>query len=147
MLAFDTHKFVKDLTKAGMAVEQAEVLAATYATILTEQVATKADIRALQKEITGLRTEFSARLDSQDEKLVSMETVLRTEMTAMEESLRKDMTGLEESLRKDMTGMEERMDLKLQAVEQRLERKIVNTSLINVVATCTILGLVITILT
>ena len=136
MLAFDTHKFVKDLTKAGMAVEQAEVLAATYATILTEQVATKADIRALQKEITGLRTEFSARLDSQDEKLVSMETVLRTEMTAMEESLRKDMTG-----------MEERMDLKLQAVEQRLERKIVNTSLINVVATCTILGLVITILT
>ena len=86
-----------------MAVEQAEVLAATYATLLTEQVATKADIRALQKEITGLRTE--------------------------------------------MTGLEEGMDLKLQAVEQRLERKIVNTSLINVVATCTILGLVITILT
>ena len=136
MLAFETHKFVKQLTGAGMTPEQAEVLAETYATILTEQVATKADIRALQKEITGLRTEFSARLDSQDEKLVSMETVLRTEMTAMEESLRKDMTG-----------MEERMDLKLQAVEQRLERKIVNTSLINVVATCTILGLVITILT
>ena len=86
-----------------MAVEQAEVLAATYATLLTEQVATKADIRALQKENTGLRTE--------------------------------------------MTGLEERMDLKLQAVEQRLERKIVNTSLINVVATSTILGLVITILT
>ena len=86
-----------------MAVEQAEVLAATYATLLTEQVATKADIRALQREITGLRTE--------------------------------------------MTGLEERMDLKLQAVEQRPERKIVNTSLINVVATCTILGLVITILT
>ena len=105
--------------------EEAEVLAATYATILTEQVATKADIRALQKEITGLRTE----------------------MTGMEESLRKDMTGMEESLRKDMTGLEEWMDLKLQAVEQRLERKIVNTSLINVVATCTILGLVITILT
>ena len=86
-----------------MAVEQAEVLAATYATLLTEQVATKADIRALQKEIAGLRTE--------------------------------------------MTGLEERMDLKLQAVEQRPERKIVNTSLINVVATCTILGLVITMLT
>ena len=86
-----------------MAVEQAEVLAATYATLLTEQFATKADIRALQKEITGLCTEI--------------------------------------------TGLEERMGLKLQAVEQRLERKIVNTSLINVVATCTILGLVITILT
>ena len=36
MLAFDTHKFVKDLTRDGMAVEQAEVLAESYATILTE---------------------------------------------------------------------------------------------------------------
>lgn len=35
MLAFDTHKFVKDLTKAGRATEQAEVLATTYATVLT----------------------------------------------------------------------------------------------------------------
>ena len=36
MLAFDTHKFVKDLTGAGMAVEQAEALAETYATLLTK---------------------------------------------------------------------------------------------------------------
>ena len=114
MLAFDTHKFVKDLTKAGMAVEQAEVLAATYATILTEQVATKADIRALQKEIAGLRSDFFDRLDSQDEKLNHVEAVLRTEA---------------------------------KATEERLERKIVNTQMIGVLATCTILGFLITILT
>jgi hypothetical protein len=92
MLAFDTHKFVKDLTKAGMAVEQAEVLAATYATILTEQVATKADIRLLQKDINAVRTEAKA-------------------------------------------------------TEDRLERKIVTTQMVGVLATCTILGLLITILT
>lgn len=52
-----------------MAVEQAEVLAATYATLLTEQVATKADIRALQKEITGLRTEMTGLEERMDLKL------------------------------------------------------------------------------
>ena len=30
-LAFDTHKFVKELTAAGMKTEQAEVLASSYA--------------------------------------------------------------------------------------------------------------------
>ena len=114
MLAFDTHKFVKDLTRAGMAVEQAEVLAETYATILTEQVATKADIRALQKQITGLTS---------------------------------DMATLDTSLRAEIAALEERMDLKLQAVEQRLERKIVTTQMIGVLASCTIIGFLLTILT
>ena len=39
-LAFDTHAFVKDLTASGMPTEQAEVLARTYATLLTDRLAT-----------------------------------------------------------------------------------------------------------
>ncbi|MBL6782223.1 MAG: DUF1640 domain-containing protein [Alphaproteobacteria bacterium] len=46
-LAFDTHKFVKDLTKTGMKTEQAEVLANHYASLLNDRLATKEDIRAL----------------------------------------------------------------------------------------------------
>ena len=40
-LAFDTHAFVKDLTASGMPTAQAEVLARTYATLLTDRLATK----------------------------------------------------------------------------------------------------------
>ena len=65
LLAFDTHKFITRLTEAGMAPEQAEVLADTYATILTEQVATKADIRLLQTDIARLDT----RIDTLEEKM------------------------------------------------------------------------------
>ena len=107
MLAFDTHKFVKQLTGAGMATEQAEVLAGTYAELLTDRLATKDDVLAIRADF---EQEFA-------------------------------------SVRKEMAAMEERMDLKLQAVEQRLERKIVNTGVINVVAICTIMGLLITVLT
>ena len=47
-LAFDTHKFVKELTAAGMKTEQAEVLASSYASLLTDRIATKDDLKALE---------------------------------------------------------------------------------------------------
>ena len=50
-LAFDTHKFVKELTAAGMTTAQAEVLANSYATLLTDRIATKDDLRALEERM------------------------------------------------------------------------------------------------
>ena len=52
-LAFDTHKFVKDLTRNGMPDEQAEVLADHYASLLNDRLATKEDLFALRKELKG----------------------------------------------------------------------------------------------
>ena len=72
-LAFDTHKFVKDLTKTGMASDQAEVLANHYARLLDDRLATKDD-SALSE--TALKADIT-----------SVETALRAEIA----SLRKDM--------------------------------------------------------
>ena len=52
-LAFDTHKFVKELTAAGMKTEQAEVLASSYATLLTDRIATKEDLKALEDRLNA----------------------------------------------------------------------------------------------
>ena len=54
-LAFDTHKFVKDLTAAGMKTEQAEVLASSYAGLLTDRLATKDDLKALEDRLNARR--------------------------------------------------------------------------------------------
>ena len=75
-LAFDTHKFVKDLTKAGMPDSQAEVLANHYASLLNDRLATKDDIKSLQKDIAGLREDMNSEIAG----------------------LRKDMKNLEERL-------------------------------------------------
>ena len=50
-LAFDTHKFVKELTAAGMKTAQAEVLASSYASLLTDRIATKDDLKALEERL------------------------------------------------------------------------------------------------
>jgi hypothetical protein len=51
---FDTHAFVKRLTAAGMAVEQAEILADEHACLLGEQLATKQDIASLRAELVAM---------------------------------------------------------------------------------------------
>ena len=68
-LAFDTHKFVTDLSKAGMSTEQAEVLANHYASLLNDRIATKDDIRLLKSDIEGLRTELTGKITSMEERL------------------------------------------------------------------------------
>ena len=47
-LTFDTHAFVKELTRAGMPEEQAEVLARSQATLIDEKLATKQDFKELE---------------------------------------------------------------------------------------------------
>ena len=60
--AFDTHKFVKELTAAGMKTEQAEVLASSYASLLTDRIATKDDLKALE-------TRMESRLEALEDRL------------------------------------------------------------------------------
>ena len=68
-LAFDTHKFVKDLTAAGMKTEQAEVLASSYAGLVNDQLATKDDLKALEQRLDG-------RVDALEQRMTGgMETL------------------------------------------------------------------------
>ena len=83
-LAFDTHKFVKDLTRNGMPDKQAEVLADHYASLLTDRLATKEDLFGLRKELKG-----------------DINTI-RSELKGDIGGLRKELKGDIEALRKDM---------------------------------------------
>lgn len=48
---FDSHGFVKRLTAAGMPERQAEVLAEEQSRLLNDQLATKADLAALEQRL------------------------------------------------------------------------------------------------
>ena len=64
-MAFDTHKFVKELTGAGMDVGQAEVLARNYADLLVDRLATKDDLKSLEQR-------FSDKMEAQEERLTNL---------------------------------------------------------------------------
>ena len=52
--AFDTHKYVKRLTAAGMPEPQAEVIADEQRSLIEDQLATKRDIAEVKRDIKAL---------------------------------------------------------------------------------------------
>ena len=57
-IAFDTHRFVKHLTEHGFTEQQAEVLADEQVQLLNSNLATQADVAAIQREIAGVQREI-----------------------------------------------------------------------------------------
>ena len=51
-ITFDTHRFIKRLTEAGMPLLQAEVLAEEQTKLIDERLATKDDLERLELRLT-----------------------------------------------------------------------------------------------
>ena len=117
-LAFDTHAFVKDLTASGMPTEQAEVLARTYATLLTDRLATKDDIALLRRDLAA-----------QDEKFEAEFVSVRGEIAALD----KKFTGM-------IAAQDERFDIKLAALEDRLNARITYSQLATIIILTAVMG-------
>lgn len=118
-LAFDTHKFVKDLTKTGMASDQAEVLADHYARLLDDRLATKDDI-ALSESV--LKADIT-----------SVESALRAEIASLESSLRAEIASVENALRADITSL--RKDMMV---------TILSAQLVSITIICSVIGFMLT---
>ncbi len=79
-LAFDTHRFVKHLTENGFTEKQAEALAIEQIKLLDGNLATKADIALIQRNIEALRQETGTSIEA-----------LRQETRANVEALKSDL--------------------------------------------------------
>ena len=61
---FDSHRFVKRLTKAGLSEEVAEVLADEHANLIVPaDVATKRDVAAVSTDLASVRSEMATKAD------------------------------------------------------------------------------------
>ena len=69
-LAFDTHKYVKRLTDAGMPEKQAEVIAYEQRSLIEDQLATKQDIAEVKRDIEELRAEVKRDIKESEQRLI-----------------------------------------------------------------------------
>ena len=111
-LAFDSHAFVKRLTEAGMPERQAAVLATEQTRLIEADLATKADIKALEattkKEIELIRRDIeSIRHD-----IKALEAATKADI----ELIRRDIKALEGATKKEI----ELIRLEMKALEHRV---------------------------
>ena len=88
---FDTHKFIRALTQAGMVEEQALILSDSYSELLTDRLATKDDIKSVGEEIVRLEKATKDDIESLREDFSRLEKSTKDAI----ESLRKDFSRLE----------------------------------------------------
>ena len=92
-IAFDTHQFVKHLTSHGFTEEQAEVLATEQVNLLNSNLATKADIAMVQREIEALRQETKASIEALRQETKAEIAGVQREIEALKSDLLKWLFG------------------------------------------------------
>ena len=72
-IAFDTHRFVKNLTANGFTEKQAEALANEQVQLLNSNLATKTDILAIKSDILAIKKRTGSKDRNHQERLVEMD--------------------------------------------------------------------------
>ncbi|MGQ9920001.1 MAG: coiled-coil domain-containing protein [Desulfobacca sp.] len=105
-IAFDTLEIVKRLRAANFSEAQAEAMVEAIAAVVTEQLATKADLlewrRDLEVKIETLRRDLGAEIES-----------VRRELGAEIESVRRELGAEIESVRREIKESEYRLTIRL----------------------------------
>ena len=126
---FDSHRFVKRLTKAGLSEEVAEILADEHANpIVSRDVATRDDVAAVDNRLTTVQAEMatkgelkavSSRLDTVNSRLDTVSSDLDTVSSDLEtvssdlETVKAEMVT-KADLRREIAACEARMEQRLQ---------------------------------
>ena len=100
-IAFDTHRFVKNLTASGFTEAQAEALADEQVHLLNSNLATKADIRGTKADIRATKADIRAtRVDIRDTR-VDLERV-KSDLEVKIEQVRAGVETTRADLQRDI---------------------------------------------
>ena len=108
-ITFDTHRFVKHMTKAGFTEQQAEAMAEEQVSLLNSNLATEASLAKvdadLKAEIARVENELKAEIARIDAGLVRVESELKAEIARVEKDLKVEMAGTKTETIKWVAGM------------------------------------------
>ncbi len=113
-IAFDTHRFVKRLTESGFTEQQAETLAEEHVALLNANLATKADIAAIEAGRDAFRQETMAGRDA-----FRQET--RAGMDAFRQETRAGMDAFRQETRAAIAAVEAGMDAFRQEIKAEMD--------------------------
>ena len=118
-IAFDTHRFVKRLTGAGMNERQAEVLADEQVALLNANLATKAELADVEANLAARIAQVEASLEA---RIAQVEASLEARIAQVEANLRSEIAQVEASLEARIAQVEANLRSEIAQVEARLLR-------------------------
>ena len=101
-IAFDTHRFVKNLTESGFTEKQAEALAKEQVQLLNSNLATKVDILAIKTDLETVKANLEAVKANLEAKLEAVKLGLQADIQAIQLGLQADIQASKVDLLKWM---------------------------------------------
>ena len=113
-IAFDTHRFVKNLTASGFTEAQAEALADEQVHLLNSNLATRADISAVESnlhdEIRTVERNLQVEIQAVEKNLQVEIQVFRADFPAVESNLQGEI----QTVRTDLSTVERNLQVEIQ---------------------------------
>ena len=122
---FDSYRFVKRLTKAGLSEEVAEILADEHTNLIVpDDVATKADVATVSENLGTVRAEMATKADvaTVSENLDTIRAEIATKADAATVEAKLDAIRAEMVTKADLRG-------EIAACEARMEQRLQNAIL------------------
>ena len=120
-IAFDTHRFVKNLTDHGFTEEQAEVLANEQVNLLNSNLSTKTDIALIQQDIEALRqaTKTDIALIHRDIEALRKET--KADIEALRQATKTDIEALRQATKTDIEALRQATKTDIALIHRDIE--------------------------
>ena len=112
-LTFDTHAFVKRLTRAGMPEDQAEVLANGQSDLYERLVTKEYFAFTLNHELEKLRAELKHDIEKVQANLEQVKAELKHELEQHKAELKHELETTKTELKRDIKEMEQKLTIKL----------------------------------
>ena len=113
-IAFDTHRFIKNLTDHGFTEEQAEVLANEQVNLLNSNLATKTDIALIQRDIEVLRKETKAGIEA-------LQQATKTDIEALQQATKTDIEALQQATKTDIEALQQATKTDIALIQRDIE--------------------------
>ena len=101
-IAFDTHRFVKNLTESGFTEQQAEALAKEQVQLLNSNLATKVDIQAIRADIEAVKAALEAKIETVKAELEAKIEVVKADLDAKIETVKTELEARIEVVKADL---------------------------------------------
>ena len=117
--AFDTHTFVKHLTRAGMDEQQAEALVEFQVQLINDSLATKQDIEEVKRDIEALRLATKRDIEEVKRDIEEVKRDIEALRLATKqdiEEVKRDIEALRLETKKDIAALKtdmQKMELRL----------------------------------
>ena len=123
-IAFDTHRFVKHLTENGFTEQQAEVLADEQVHLLNTNLATQADVAAIQREIVGVKRDIEVLRQETKTSIAGVQRdieVLRQETKTSIAGVQRDIEVLRQETKTSIAGVQRDIEALRQETKADIE--------------------------